>query len=81
MIVAIETIAVRSPAAATPAMTDIYDSENNTAGYTKTQKHNYSFFFKERVFSLKSLIVLRLKGEKSEMENGQNMNVAEKEKE
>lgn len=45
MIVAIETIAVRSPAAATPAMTDIYDSENNTAAYTKTQKHNYSFFF------------------------------------
>lgn len=48
------------------------------------QKHKnitIVFFFKERVFSLKSLIVLRLKGEKSEMENGQNMDVAEKEKE
>lgn len=35
-IVAKETIAVRSPAVATPAIIDIYDSENNRAAYKKS---------------------------------------------
>lgn len=34
--VAIETIAVRSPAVATPALIDIYNFENNRAAYKKS---------------------------------------------
>lgn len=39
-VVAIETIAVRSPAVATPAIIDIYDSENNRAAYKKVERCN-----------------------------------------
>lgn len=48
-IVSIETIAVRSPAVAIPAIIDIYNSENNRAAQKKAQRYNsgkvFLFFF------------------------------------